>query len=83
MVHISELADYRVPSVEDVVSLGEEITVIVREIDSMGRVNLSRRALLEGRPGGDRGGYRPQDARQEGPRGGPRSGPGGPDRRRR
>ena len=52
LVHISELADHRVPSVEDVVSLGEEITVIVREIDSMGRVNLSRRALLEGGPDG-------------------------------
>ena len=48
MVHISELADYRVPSVEDVVSVGEEITVIVLDIDPTGRVKLSRRALLEG-----------------------------------
>ena len=48
MVHISELADYRVPSVEDVVSLGEEITVLVTEIDATGRVKLSRRALLRG-----------------------------------
>ena len=48
LVHISELADHRVPSVEDVVSIGEEVTVIVTEIDNLGRVNLSRRALLEG-----------------------------------
>lgn len=47
MVHISELADYRVPSVEDVVSVGEEITVVVLDIDPSGRVKLSRRALLE------------------------------------
>ena len=48
MVHISELADYRVPSVEDVVQEGEEITVIVIDVDQTGRVKLSRRALLEG-----------------------------------
>jgi len=47
MVHISELADYRVPSVEDVVSVGEQIKVIVMDIDPTGRVKLSRRALLE------------------------------------
>ena len=48
LVHISELADYRAPSVEDVVKVGDEVTVIVTEIDQMGRINLSRRALLEG-----------------------------------
>jgi polyribonucleotide nucleotidyltransferase len=47
MVHISELADYRVNSVEDVVKLGDEIMVMVTEIDDRGRINLSRRALLE------------------------------------
>ncbi len=47
LVHISELADYRVASVEDVVKVGDEITVKVIEIDNMGRVNLSRRAVLE------------------------------------
>ena len=47
MVHISELADYRVPSVEDVVQEGEEITVIVIDVGPTGRVKLSRRALLE------------------------------------
>ena len=48
LVHISELAEERVASVEDVVKVGDEVTVVVTEIDAMGRVNLSRRALLEG-----------------------------------
>lgn len=47
LVHISELADYRVPSVEDVVKVGDEITVMVTEIDRQGRVNLSRRAVFQ------------------------------------
>ncbi len=46
MVHISELADYRVDKVEDVVKIGDEITVKVTEIDNQGRVNLSRRAAF-------------------------------------
>ncbi|MGI8554088.1 MAG: polyribonucleotide nucleotidyltransferase, partial [Dehalococcoidia bacterium] len=52
LVHISELADYRVPSVEDVVHIGDEITVMVTEIDHMGRINLSRRAVLDGAAAG-------------------------------
>ena len=47
LVHISELADYRVDKVEDVVKVGDEITVQVIEIDNMGRVNLSRRAVFQ------------------------------------
>ncbi len=47
LVHISELADYRVASVEDVVKVGDEITVMVTDIDRMGRINLSRRAVLQ------------------------------------
>jgi len=47
LVHISELADYRVSKVEDIVKVGDEITVKVINIDHMGRVNLSRRAVLE------------------------------------
>ena len=47
LVHISELSNERVESVEDVVNVGDEITVMVKEIDSMGRINLSRRALLQ------------------------------------
>src|SRR3990170_2302948 len=46
LVHISELADYRVPTVEDVVKLGDEIMVKVIEIDRLGRVNLSRKAVF-------------------------------------
>jgi polyribonucleotide nucleotidyltransferase len=48
LVRISELADYRVPSVEDVVKVGDEIMVQVIEVDNLGRINLSRRAVLEG-----------------------------------
>jgi polyribonucleotide nucleotidyltransferase len=47
LVHISELADYRVAKVEDVVKIGDEVTVKVINIDDMGRVNLSRRAVFE------------------------------------
>jgi len=53
LVHISELADYRVAKVEDVVKVGDEITVKVIDVDHMGRVNLSRRAMFE-KPGEER-----------------------------
>lgn len=68
MVHISQLADYRVPSVEDVVHVGDEIMVMVIDIDNEGKIRLSRQAVLEGwtadearehdrrRPGGGRSG---------------------------
>lgn len=46
LVHISELSTRRVEKVEDVVKVGDEIQVRVKEIDSMGRVNLTRRGLL-------------------------------------
>lgn len=47
LVHISQLARERVEKVEDVVSVGDEITVKVTEIDRQGRVNLSRKELLK------------------------------------
>ena len=47
LVHISELADYRVANVEDVVKVGDEITVKAIDIDNLGRLNLSRRAVLD------------------------------------
>ncbi len=47
LVHISELADYRVNKVEDEVKIGDEVTVKVIAIDNLGRVNLSRRAVFE------------------------------------
>ena len=42
MIHISQLADYRVGKVEDEVAVGDEVIVKVREIDNKGRVNLTR-----------------------------------------
>jgi polyribonucleotide nucleotidyltransferase len=42
VVHISQLADHPVSKVEDVVNIGDEITVKVIEIDEKGSVNLSR-----------------------------------------
>lgn len=42
MIHISQLADYRVGKVEDEVAIGDEVIVKVREIDGRGRVNLTR-----------------------------------------
>ncbi len=82
LVHISELADYRVPRVEDEVQVGDEIMVMVTEIDRMGRVNLSRRAVILGQT--------PEEARQASQAGaqarrpgdGPPSRSGAPDRER-
>ena len=81
MVHISQLASERVNRVEDVANLGDELTVMVTNVDDQGKIRLSRQAVLEGwtpeealerdrpRPGG--GGGRP---------GGDRGGrPGGRD----
>lgn len=47
LVHISQLAKERVENVEDVVSVGDEIVVKLVEIDSKGRLNLSRKACLK------------------------------------
>ncbi|MBF8266957.1 MAG: polyribonucleotide nucleotidyltransferase [Dehalococcoidia bacterium] len=83
LVHISEISEERVGAVEDVVKVGDEITVMVTEIDAMGRINLSRRAALlqgvprgagpgegsaAGRPPFNRGGQGPEDDRPRGPR---------------
>lgn len=48
MVHISQLDSERVEKVEDVVRLGDEITVMVTGIDPAGKIRLSRQAVLEG-----------------------------------
>jgi polyribonucleotide nucleotidyltransferase len=50
LVHISKLAKERVEKVEDVVNIGDEITVKVVEIDKQGRVNLTRKGLLTKQP---------------------------------
>jgi polyribonucleotide nucleotidyltransferase len=67
LVRTSQLADYQVMRPEDVVSVGDEITVMVIEIDQQGRVNLSRRAALSGEM--------PSAADLEGERGPGRGGP--------
>jgi polyribonucleotide nucleotidyltransferase len=85
MVHISELADHRVASVEDEVKLGDEITVkVIRNED--GKIALSRKAVFEksSEASGDRPGSRPAyQPRPFRPSGGPRPSsprPRGPER---
>jgi polyribonucleotide nucleotidyltransferase len=48
LVRLNELAEQPVSRAEDVVSIGDEVMVKVIEIDALGRINLSRRAVLEG-----------------------------------
>jgi polyribonucleotide nucleotidyltransferase len=48
LVHISQLDSERVNKVEDVVNMGDEITVMVTDIDPQGKIRLSRQAVLEG-----------------------------------
>jgi len=81
LVHISQLAPERVETVESVVKIGDEIMVKVMEIDSQGRINLSRKAVLGG---GDSSGddYVARGPRPERDRNGA-GGPGGGGRRRR
>ena len=85
LIHISELEPHRVEKVTDVVKVGDIVPVKVINIDELGRINLSRKALLPGaenqpqefnsrppRSGG--GGHRPGGR----PHGGPHRGFGGP-----
>jgi polyribonucleotide nucleotidyltransferase len=72
LVHVSELSDHRVERVEDEVNLGDEINVMVTDVDPAGKISLSRRAVLTGEmpPA--------KEPRMGGPRpGGPRPGGGG------
>ncbi|ANE47583.1 polynucleotide phosphorylase [Paenibacillus swuensis] len=46
LVHISQLSTERVAKTEDIVKIGDQITVKVTEIDQQGRVNLSRKATM-------------------------------------
>ncbi len=86
LLHVSEYSWEHVNEISDVLSVGDILSVQLKEVDSQGRLNLTRRALLEkpegyverpraprregGREGGDRGG-----------RGGPRGGGSGGSRR--
>jgi len=78
LVRMSELSADRVNRVEDVVNVGDKVKVKVAEVDRMGRVNLSIRAVSEdggdyaARQSAERERYRDRDDR-----GGPRRGPGG------
>jgi polyribonucleotide nucleotidyltransferase len=48
LVHVSQLASERVEKVEDVVNVGDELTVMVIDVSPEGKIRLSRKALLEG-----------------------------------
>ncbi len=75
LVHVSEISWERTNKPSDVLSLGDKVKVLVKEIDGMGRVNLSIRALVpkpegyierppredRGSGGGSRGGFRGGD----------------------
>ena len=98
LLHISEIAEHRIPEVRDEIDEGDEVLVKVIEIDGQGRVRLSRKAVLreqrgesaeEAAPVGERGDERPRRDGGGRPRGGGGHGrgPGGdrggsPDRRR-
>jgi len=75
LVRTSQLADYQVMRPEDVVSIGDEITVMVIEVDGQGRVNLSRRSALSGEMPTQA--ELEQDRGSRGSRGPGRGGPGG------
>lgn len=83
MVHISQLADYRVNKVEDIANMGDELTAMVIDVDpSSGKVRMSRQAVLEGWSVEE---AKRQDSggRRSGGRGGDRRGGDRRDRRRR
>lgn len=90
LVHVSQLADYQVKDPRDVVKEGDDVMVMITDIDAQGKIRLSRRAVLEGwtveqareadpklgSGGGDRGGDR-GGFNRGGDRGGSRGGSGG------
>ena len=96
LVHVSQLADYQVRDPRDVVKEGDDVMVMITDIDAQGKIRLSRRAVLEGWTveqareadpklgsggGGDRGGPRgPRRDDRGGRGGGDRGGRGGGDR---
>ena len=68
LVHISQLADYRVNNVEEIANVGDELTTMVIDVDPAGKIRLSRQAVLEG--------WSAEEARDR-DRGGRRGGGGG------
>ena len=94
LVHISELANFRVKQTEDIVKMGDEIWVKCLGVDEKGRVKLSRKAAMADRDqemGGTGEGEQPPPGYNEGgDAGGDRGGSGGgggdrerPERRER
>ena len=74
LIPLEELAEHPVSRAEEVVEIGDEVMVMVSEVDSQGRVNLSRRAVVEGGTPQDVMRRKSQRVRQ--------GGPGGPGRPR-
>ena len=71
LVHISQLSDHRIERIEDEIAIGDELMVMVTDIDPAGKVRLSRQAVLED--------WTPEEARERdrgGRGGGPRGGGG-------
>jgi polyribonucleotide nucleotidyltransferase len=92
LVHISQLAQQRVERVEDVVKVGDDLTVKVVEIDGQGRLNLSHKAVLTGGNGsggrsswddGARNRRGPRDASEKRDAAPAADAPGAPPMRRR
>jgi polyribonucleotide nucleotidyltransferase len=75
LVHISQLADFRVGKVEDVVKIGDEIMVMIIDIDREGKIRLSRQAVLAGLTADE---ARERDQRNRNAGRGSGSGPRGP-----
>lgn len=96
LLHVSEISTHRVGKVEDVFKPGDQVLVMVREIDDMGRINLTRKKILADEAKVKEAGleaYLPAEAERDTfigtlppapPAGadGPRRRPGGDDRRR-
>jgi polyribonucleotide nucleotidyltransferase len=83
LVHIAELAEDPVDRVEDAVDMGDEVTIMITEIDNLGRVNASRRAVLAGETDATRAIEESAARRRNGPPGrGPRGNDRGGDRGR-
>lgn len=88
LVHVSQLADYQVKDPRDVVKEGDDVMVMITDIDAQGKIRLSRRAVLEGwtveqareadpKLGSGGGGRGPRRDGDRGGRGGDRGGRGG------
>ncbi|OGF70321.1 polyribonucleotide nucleotidyltransferase [Candidatus Giovannonibacteria bacterium RIFCSPLOWO2_02_FULL_45_14] len=80
LVHISELAPFRVERVTDMVDVGDKVKVKIKSIDELGRVNLSIKDVAELKPKVREPGWSPREDRPRGP-GGRRERGGGRFRR--